>query len=172
MLSYEPMHSTPSFITELNGSFTRVALISDTHGLLRPELVTALSGADLILHAGDVGDPGILDQLKTIAPTWAVRGNVDIQASLADLPGQLNLSIEGRLIAIGHERMLVNLDGLGDVGMVMYGHTHKPLVEEVDGVLYVNPGSVGPKRFRLPVSFAWLCIHKGKWDVSLHELAV
>ena len=123
----------------------RIGLISDTHGLLRPEAANALAGSDLILHAGDVGAPGILDELEKIAPVRAVRGNVDIEAWARRLPATRDVEAEGRVIHLLH-----NVGQLvpGRFDVVVFGHSHQPLVETRNGVLFVNPGSAGPRRFR------------------------
>jgi uncharacterized protein len=133
----------------------RIGLISDTHGLLRPEALSALAGSDLILHAGDVGDPGILDELEKVAPVRAVRGNVDVEAWARRLPMIRDVEAEGRVIHLLH-----NVGQLepGRFDAVVFGHSHQPLVEMRDGVLFVNPGSAGPRRFRLPVTVAHLAM--------------
>jgi putative phosphoesterase len=136
---------------------TRVALISDTHGLLRPELVEELSGVERILHMGDLGSAEILPELERIAPDVAVRGNVDFGAWARSLPETETIELFGTRLHLLH-----NLDDLdlepaaAGIGLVLFGHTHRPHSETRDGVRYVNPGSVGPRRFDLPVSFAYL----------------
>jgi uncharacterized protein len=135
------------------GGDLRVGLISDTHGLLRPEARAFLIGCDYIVHGGDIGDPAILDELASIAPLIAVRGNNDKDSWGARLA-------ETELIRIGNIFVYVihNLDELDidpaaiDVRVVVSGHSHKPKVAERDGVIYVNPGSCGPRRFNLPIS--------------------
>lgn len=141
---------------------TLVGLISDTHGLLRPEAVKALAGADCILHAGDIGRPEILDQLRSLAPVTVVRGNVDTEAWWEDLPADASVSIEGFKIYMIHsaEQMTI-FPAAENVAVVVCGHTHKPLIEILDGVLYVNPGSAGPRRFALPVSVGFLRLSPG-----------
>jgi putative phosphoesterase len=137
----------------------RIAVVSDTHGLLRAELLPALAGVDHILHAGDVGDPAILDALRTIAPVTAIRGNIDRDGLCAALPATEALELGGCLLYMFH-----NLDELdikpaaAGIDVVIYGHSHKPSIAHRDGVLYLNPGSVGPRRFTLPITFALLCI--------------
>ena len=129
-----------------------VAILGDTHGLLRPELSEHLSGIDLILHSGDVGQITVLHRLKQFAPVIAVRGNVDDH--LAGLPETELVSIRGHLVYLLH--VLGNLDldpGVAGVAMVVSGHSHQPVIRKAKGVLYVNPGSVGPRRFKLPVCF-------------------
>jgi putative phosphoesterase len=141
----------------------RIAVVSDTHSLLRPEVLPALVGAEHILHAGDVGDMEILDKLGTIAPVNAVRGNVDKGGAFGKLPQSDTFRLGGALIHILH-----NIDDLdltpeaADIRVVIYGHSHKPSVEMRNGVLYLNPGSIGPRRFSLPVTFAWLTLGEGE----------
>ena len=143
----------------------RVALIADTHGLLRPEVAAALAGAPLILHAGDVGKSAVLDALTSIAPTRAIRGNVDRGGWAAALPAEDLVEVAGRRIHVLHDRKDLALDpsaaGAG-FDVVLSGHSHKPAEERRDGVLYVNPGSCGPRRFSLPISMAWLTLGDGE----------
>jgi putative phosphoesterase len=129
-----------------------VGLISDTHGLVRPEALAALKGSDLIIHAGDVGRPEVLDRLREIAPTFAVRGNIDTQAWAAALPATEAVEAGPQLIWVLHDIAQLDLDPAVGFAAVVYGHSHKPLIETRNGVLYVNPGSAGPRRFRLPVT--------------------
>jgi putative phosphoesterase len=134
-----------------------VGVISDTHGLLRPEALTALTGADHILHAGDVGNPDILDKLRELAPTTAIRGNIDLHGPCALLPATEAIELDGRFLY-----MLHSIDDLdinpraANVDVVLYGHSHKPDITTRDNVLYLNPGSAGPRRFSLPVTVALL----------------
>jgi uncharacterized protein len=134
-----------------------LGLISDTHGLLRPQAAAALAGVSQILHAGDVGRPEILDRLAAIAPVTAVRGNVDFGRWADALPADAALSIEGHGIYILHNLNEIGIDpAAAGMSVVLFGHTHKPLVENRGGVLYVNPGSAGPRRFLLPISIGFL----------------
>jgi putative phosphoesterase len=134
-----------------------VGLISDTHGLLRPEAAAALKGVSQILHAGDVGKPEILDELRTIAPLTAVRGNVDSGQWTKSLADDAVLSVEGYNIYILHSLSDIQIDPeAAGVAAVVSGHTHKPLIERRGRVLYINPGSAGPRRFSLPVSIGFL----------------
>jgi uncharacterized protein len=129
-----------------------VAILGDTHGLFRPELSEHLAGIDLILHSGDVGQIAILHRLKQYAPVIAVRGNVDDH--IDGLPETELVSIRGHLVYVLH--VLANLDldpGVAGIAMIVSGHSHQPLIRKAKGVLYVNPGSVGPRRFKLPVCF-------------------
>ena len=133
----------------------RVGVISDTHGLLRPEAVAALSNVDVILHAGDVGDPAILDRLNALAPTTAIRGNVDTTGACADLPPTEMIELGGKLIYMLHA--IHDLDiapAAAGISLVLSGHSHRPSLEKRSGVLYLNPGSAGPRRFSLPVTLA------------------
>ncbi len=135
----------------------RVGVISDTHGLLRPEAVAALAGAEHILHAGDVGEPAILDRLRQIAPVTAIRGNIDEGGPCGILPAGEWIELGGRTLFMLHDvqQLDMNPESAG-IAAVIFGHSHRPLIEDRRGVLFLNPGSAGPRRFRLPVSVAWL----------------
>ena len=138
---------------------TRLGIISDTHGLLRPEAVTALQGSDTIVHAGDVGNEDILPALRDIAPVYAVRGNVDKGAWAQALPLTEAFEVEESAIYVYHGHLPIKLDpAAGGFNVVISGHSHQPLVEQRGSVLYVNPGSAGRKRFKLPVSLARLTV--------------
>ena len=135
----------------------RIGLISDTHGLLRCEALEAMRGSERIVHAGDIGDPRILDALAAIAPVIAVRGNNDREAWAARLPSVARASVARVQLLVIHD--LAQLDGdpaAEGIGVVVAGHSHRPSIERRDGVLYVNPGSAGPRRFRLPIAVAIL----------------
>ena len=137
----------------------RVGLISDTHGLLRPEATAFLAGSDHIVHGGDVGDPAILDMLAAIAPVTAIRGNVDTDAWAERLPATTRVTVGGVTIYVLHDLAALDLKPHAHgIRLVVYGHSHKPSVVERDGVLFVNPGSAGPRRFKLPVSIGELAI--------------
>ena len=134
-----------------------IGVISDTHGLLRPEALAALRGSSHILHAGDVGDIDILDALKQIAPVTAIRGNIDTHDPTAQLPATEAVEIDGRLIYMLHS--IADLDlkpEAAGIAAVIYGHSHRPKIESRKGVLYLNPGSAGPRRFQLPITVAHL----------------
>ncbi|MBI4723464.1 MAG: metallophosphoesterase family protein [Rhodomicrobium sp.] len=136
---------------------TVIGLISDTHGLLRPQAAAALAGVSRILHAGDVGKPEILAQLAAIAPVTAVRGNVDLGGWALELPVAVTTAVEGHSIHMVHNPAELSINpALENVSVVVLGHTHKPLIETRGGVLYINPGSAGPRRFSLPVSIGFL----------------
>ncbi|HWI35055.1 MAG TPA: metallophosphoesterase family protein [Burkholderiales bacterium] len=144
----------------------RVGLISDTHGLLRPEAVKFLRGADHIIHAGDIGDPAILAALQEIAPLTAVRGNNDTGRWARKVPHSANLELDGVVIHVVHD--IADLRAKARV--VVTGHSHKPKVEEREGVLYVNPGSAGPRRFTLPVAAGELRISGATVRARIKEL--
>lgn len=151
----------------------RIGLISDTHGLLRPEAEAALAGCDGILHAGDIGDAGILERLARIAPVTAVRGNNDTGSWAADIPETVTVVLAGVRIHVLHDLAALALDPTREgIAVVMAGHSHRPLVRESGGVLYVNPGSAGPRRFKLPVSVAQLRLEAGGVSARVIELQV
>ena len=150
-----------------------IGVISDTHGLLRPQAVAALHGSALIIHAGDVGRPEILDQLRRIAPVVAVRGNVDHGAWAGQLPVSEIVEHDGVLLYVLH--ILEDLDlnpPTAGFHAVITGHTHHPKMETKDGVLYFNPGSAGPRRFDLPISVGRLSVADGKLRGELVYLQV
>src|SRR5690606_16183800 len=148
-----------------------VGVISDTHGLLRPEAAAALAGCDAIVHAGDIGKPEVLRGLVALAPLTAVRGNVDKWADT--LPDTAVLEIEGRLLYVIHDVNALDLDpAAAGFDAVISGHSHQPVVRQRDGVLYLNPGSAGPRRFRLPVTLAVLMVSARRLDPQIIELPV
>jgi putative phosphoesterase len=150
-----------------------IGVISDTHGLLRPQAVDALRGSDYIIHAGDVGAPGILDKLRDIAPITTVRGNVDKGDWAGELPETDVLEAGGFLIYILHDLQQLDLKPTGaGVAVVVSGHSHVPKKEMRDGVLYFNPGSAGPRRFKLPVSIGKLIVEGGVVRAELLQLPV
>lgn len=148
----------------------RIGVISDTHGLLRPEALDQLRGSECLVHAGDVGDAKILDALRAIAPLTAVRGNVDVGEIESLLPKSAILKAGDLAIYVhhGHDDRLANPPPGTDV--VISGHTHEPRVEHVDGVLYLNPGSAGPRRFHLPVTVAILTVDGGRASARIVSL--
>jgi uncharacterized protein len=149
----------------------RVGLISDTHGLLRPEAVQALSGSDLIIHGGDVGKPEILDELKKLAPVYAVRGNIDRGNWAKLLPETAAMEAGPVRIFVQHIRNEIDIDpAQAGFHVVVTGHSHQPGSEMTDGVLYVNPGSAGPRRFRLPITVAQLDLSVSPWDLRFITL--
>src|ERR1700751_5280138 len=150
---------------------TVIGVISDTHGLLREEALAALSGSEYIVHAGDVGKPEILDRLREIAPVTAVRGNVDRGTWSRELPDTDTVEVDDTSIYVLH--ILAELDlkpEAAGFGVVVYGHSHVPKQEVKNGVLYFNPGSAGPRRFRLPVSVGRLMIGAGHVRGEIIEL--
>lgn len=150
----------------------RIGLISDTHGLLRPEAVAALQGCAQIIHAGDIGKPQVLDGLRAIAPLEAIRGNIDTADWAQMLPERLDLRIGGLTLHVLHDLKQLDIDPLAaGVDVVIAGHSHKPKVERRDGVLYINPGSAGPRRFSLPISLALLELNDGDAQVELISLS-
>ena len=150
-----------------------IGLISDTHGLVRPEAFEALRGSDLIVHAGDVGKPGVLEELGEIAPVFAVRGNVDAGEWAESLPRTEVVEAGGRLLYVIHNIAELDLDPVAArFDAVIYGHSHQPKIEERDGVLYMNPGSAGPRRFTLPVAVGRLRVGEGPLDAELIQLRV
>ena len=150
----------------------RVGLISDTHGLLRPEATAFLAGSDHIVHAGDVGDPSILDALAAIAPLTAIRGNVDMDVWASQLPDTTRAVIGGVTLYVLHDLAALDIKPRAQgIRVVVYGHSHQASVSERDGVVYVNPGSAGPRRFRLPITAAELRIDGGSVTAHIHELA-
>jgi uncharacterized protein len=148
-----------------------IGVISDTHGLLRPEAVAALADVDHILHAGDVGDAEILVRLRGIAPVTAIRGNVDGAGTCADLPATEVVELGGRLFYLVHAIEDLDIEPrAAGIGVVVYGHSHQPAMEERNGVMYLNPGSAGPRRFNLPVTVARLRISQGKIEAAIVPL--
>lgn len=149
----------------------RVGVISDTHGLLRPEAVRALAGVDHILHAGDVGDAGILEELRKIAPVTAIRGNIDRAGACAQLPATDMVELGGVTFYLLHDGKELDLDpGTARIDVVVSGHSHKPLIERRKGVLYLNPGSAGPRRFSLPITLAVVLVAGGEVRAEMVEL--
>jgi uncharacterized protein len=148
-----------------------IGLISDTHGLLRPEALRALGGSDLIIHAGDVGKPEILGALNLLAPVVAVRGNIDRDPWSSALPLTASTATGSAAIYVLHDIQQLDIDpAASGFQVVVSGHSHKPSRTERDGVLYLNPGSAGPRRFRLPVTVARLDLREFPWKVEFIEL--
>ncbi len=148
-----------------------IGVISDTHGLLRGEALSALAGVDHILHAGDVGGPEILDQLSGIAPLTAIRGNIDEHGPCAFLPATEVIELDGSTFYMLHDRGQLDLDPVAaGFAAVISGHSHKPLIEWRKGALYFNPGSAGPRRFRLPVTVGRLVVTASGLEPSIISL--
>jgi putative phosphoesterase len=147
-----------------------VGLISDTHGLVRPEIFTALAGVELILHAGDVGGAGVLTEIGALAPVYAVYGNTDVPGG--SLPAELDLDVEGLSIHVSHGHEVgsptpARLLARSNADVIVFGHTHKPLVERNGARLVVNPGAAGPRRFNLKPSVARMAIANGHAEVEI-----
>ena len=148
-----------------------IGVLSDTHGLLRPELLPALAGVDHILHAGDVGDPAILDSLRTIAPTTAIRGNVDTHGPCAQLPATEAIELDGHLFYLIHSIHDLDINpAAAGIACIVSGHSHKPAIEHRNGILYLNPGSAGPRRFSLPVTLALVALEPAEITPRLISL--
>jgi hypothetical protein len=151
----------------------RLGLISDTHGLLRPQAVAALQGSDRIVHAGDIGKPEILEQLAAIAPVTAVRGNNDTGAWAQQIPQRKTFELDGVAIHLLHDLHELAIDpAAAGIRVVIAGHSHRPLIEDRAGVLFINPGSAGPRRFKLPVSVGMLEIAGGEARARIQLLDV
>ena len=150
----------------------RIGLISDTHGLVRPEALAFLAGCDRILHMGDICDPSVLDRLRAIAPLDAVRGNNDVGAWADDLPVRQTITIEDVTLQMIHDVADLDPDALIDGSIVLHGHSHKPTVADRAGVTFVNPGSAGPRRFSLPISIGELIVDGSHATPRLVALAL
>lgn len=149
----------------------KIGLISDTHGLLRPEALTALAGVTEIIHAGDIGTPEILEGLRSVAPVHAVRGNNDRGPWTDEVPLRLLLTRGGLRIHVLHDVNELNANGEeGPFDVVIAGHSHKPGVAERGRILLVNPGSAGPRRFKLPVTIGYLTITDGSARAEIRNL--
>ena len=148
-----------------------IGVISDTHGLLRAQALAALQGSELIIHAGDVGDPAILAALGKMAPVVAVRGNIDRGAWAKDLPARQIVQLEQHLIYVLHDLYELDLDpASAGFHAIISGHSHQPKIETKDGVLYFNPGSAGPRRFDLPITVGRLTISDGGLQAEIIDL--
>jgi putative phosphoesterase len=146
--------------------------MSDTHGLLRPEVLPLLAGSDHILHLGDVGDPEILGQLAKLAPVTAIRGNIDSQGPCAKLPETEVITLAGLDFYLLHNIQALDLDpAAAGFAAVLYGHSHKPEIRRHKGILYMNPGSCGPRRFQLPIACGQITIDgKGQIEAKILNL--
>ena len=150
-----------------------VGIISDTHGLVRPEAVRALKGSELLIHAGDIGNPQVIEQLHEIAPTFVVRGNNDRGAWAADLPVTQVVEVGELLFYVLHEISQLDVDpAVAGFAAVVSGHSHRPSIQFRDGVLYLNPGSAGPRRFSLPVAVARVHVSGRQMRPEIVELRV
>lgn len=139
-----------------------IGLISDTHGLMRPEALAALKGSEAIIHAGDIGKLAVIDALATLAPVLAIRGNNDRNSWAKQLPDLLDLRINGVRICVIHDMNEMDFASLAGFQAVVSGHSHKPGLATKDGVLFINPGSAGPRRFKLPIALARIRLDRGK----------
>lgn len=149
-----------------------IGLISDTHGLMRQEALAALRGSDLIIHAGDIGTPDILEQLRALAPVVAVRGNIDKGSWATQLPTTAVVETRPALIYVLHDLEQLDLDpAAAKFSIVVSGHSHRTRRTERSGVMYLNPGSAGPRRFRLPITVARLDLSRSPWTVEFLDLA-
>ena len=152
---------------------TELGIISDTHGLVRPDVQRALAGVERIIHAGDAGKPGVLEALRTIAPVTAVRGNVDYGDWAEALPATEVVEAGAVSLYVLHVVELLDLDpAAAGFAAVISGHSHRPSIEDKDGVLYLNPGAAGPRRFRLPTTVMRLRIEGGRLFPKLIHLEV
>ncbi|MFM0430195.1 metallophosphoesterase family protein [Paraburkholderia aspalathi] len=150
---------------------TRIGLISDTHNLVRPEALQYLAGCDAIIHAGDICNQAVLDALAQIAPVTAVRGNNDIDDPVASLPTHVKLTVQQVTILVVHDIADVGDDPRSEgIDVVVTGHSHKPAISERHGVLFVNPGSAGPRRFKLPISAGMLIVEGARASATFGSL--
>ena len=153
-----------------NREQTTIGVISDTHGLLRPEAIDCLETCNLIIHAGDIGNPDILEVLGSIAPTFAVRGNVDYGGWVQKLPDKEVVEVSDKFIYVIHQLEALDLDPAGEFDAVIFGHSHEPERQQKNGVLYFNPGSAGPRRFKLPVTIGRITISENSLESDIISL--
>jgi uncharacterized protein len=162
-----------TFAKRVSPSSHLIGLISDTHGLIRPAALDALRDSDLIIHCGDVGDPAVLDVLRSIAPVRAVRGNNDIGTWARSLPAYDVVEIDSHKIYVLHNLSELHLDpDAAGFTAVVSGHSHKPLIEKRHGILFINPGSAGPRRFKLPTTVATLTIRSRHCAARIVQLSL
>jgi putative phosphoesterase len=149
-----------------------VGVISDTHGLMRPQALEALHGSNIIVHAGDVGAPDVLEALAAIAPVFAVRGNIDTQPWAERLPETASVQVAAHKCYVLHDVAQLAIDPVrAGFAAVIFGHSHKPLIERRNGILYLNPGSAGPRRFHLPICLARIVVSEQGLEPSLVRLS-
>ena len=148
----------------------RIGIISDTHGLLRPEAERGLAGVDHIIHAGDIGRPELVDALRGIAPVTAIRGNVDSGEWARDYPDTKLVRLAGKSIYVLHDLKTLQVDPFAGIDVIISGHSHVPKIDTVGGIIYLNPGSAGPRRFKLPITFATLELTPDGMRPEIHEL--
>jgi len=148
----------------------RIGIISDTHALLRPEAERGLAGVDHIIHAGDIGRPEIVDALRRIAPVTAIRGNADSGEWARDYPDTNLVRLAGKSIYLLHDLKTLKADPGAGIDVIVSGHSHAPKIDTVGGVLYLNPGSAGPRRFKLPITLATLEVTPDGMRPEIHDL--
>jgi putative phosphoesterase len=148
----------------------RIGIISDTHGLLRPEAERGLTGVDHIIHAGDIGRPEIVDALRRIAPVTAIRGNVDSGEWARGYPDTKLVRLAGKAIYVLHDLKTLQVDLGAGIDVIVSGHSHVPKIDTVGGILYLNPGSAGPRRFKQPITLATLEVTSEDMRPKIHEL--
>ena len=148
----------------------RIGIISDTHGLLRPEAERGLTGVDHIIHAGDIGRPEIVGALRRIAPVTAIRGNVDNGEWAAEYPDTNLVRLAGKSIYVLHDLKTLQADLGAGIDVIVSGHSHVPKIDTISGVLYLNPGSAGPRRFKLPMTIATLDVTSQGMRPEIHHL--
>ncbi|MEP7220140.1 MAG: metallophosphoesterase family protein [Bacteroidota bacterium] len=149
-----------------------IGVISDTHGLMRREALDALAGASLILHAGDIGKPSVLEELREIAPVIAIRGNVDLGGWASHLPEYEWVDVQWGAIYLLHDIAGLSASAAAKARVVISGHSHRPSIDERDGLLFLNPGSAGPRRFSLPITIARLWIADGVVGARVIDLGL
>ena len=151
-----------------SGRERRIGIISDTHGLVRPQALAALAGSELLVHAGDIGSLQVLEALASIAPVVAVRGNNDRAAWARAIPESRVVEVPGARLFVLHDLKQLRIDPAAEgFDVVISGHSHRPVVERCRGVLFVNPGSAGPRRFKLPIAVARLVVRSGAADAEI-----
>jgi uncharacterized protein len=148
----------------------RIGVISDTHGLLRPEAERRLAGVDHIIHAGDIGRPEILDALRRIAPVTAIRGNVDGGQWASEYADTKLVRLAGKSVYVLHDLKTLHIDSRAGIDVIVSGHSHVPKIQRIDCILYLNPGSAGPRRFKLPITLATLEVTPDGLRPEIHYL--
>ena len=148
----------------------RIGIISDTHGLLRQEAERRLAGVDHIVHAGDIGRPEIVDALRRIAPVTAIRGNVDSGEWAREYPDTMLATLGGKSVYILHDLKTLHMESRAAIDVIVSGHSHVPKIETKDSILYINPGSAGPRRFKLPITLAILELLSDGLRSEIHDL--
>jgi uncharacterized protein len=160
-------------VSHLSASLHLIGLISDTHGLMRPEALDALRDSDLIIHCGDIGDPAVLEALRTIAPVRAIRGNNDTDGWARNLPTDQVVEVGNCAIYVIHNLSELALDpNAAGFTVIVSGHSHKPVIEKRGKILFINPGSAGPRRFNLPVSVATLALRSRRCEAEIVQLVL